>query len=682
MYAGRLHPNFPAKAVAVSIPEVPEALETPDTPDTPAVPDTPATPDPAVTLDASEPPRISRSDRSSARHHVGASTTGTRARFVAICFAAVLGVLILASAVDVAATQGKVHPGVAVGDVSVGSMTPQAARDALSAAFENGSKAPVAVVFGEERWKVTGAQIGARVDTTASITAAMAVGRTGGVLSMVGQRVSALFGGTSVPMLVIGDADKAAPLLNKIASKVAIAAQDASITVEGTSPRLIPAKAGRSLDRDKTLAAINTAFVTRERTGVVVARPMPATVVDADARQALTDAQQLMSGPVRIAFEGKSTTLSREQVAGSVMFLRVPVVAPAMELSSPATASAETTASGAYERMALVAGFEPSRLGQAIATMTAGIGRPARDAAFVATDGSVKITPSQVGNGPDLAGLATDLARACVGTGPREATLRLSETQPKLTTEAARAMGVSDRISTFTTTYSSSNKARVDNVHLLASALDYKLIPPGGIFSFNATAGERTAAKGYQEAPAIVNGKLVPQLGGGVCQVGTTFFNTVFFAGLPVVERRNHSFYISHYPKGRDATVSWGGPDLKFKNDTAGWILIRTAFTNTSLTVSLYGTNPGYTVTYATGAFTNPVPFKVVETKDPKLAKGARVVEDAGITGRRITVVRTVSKGTTVVRTDTFVSTYKPKDEVVRVGTKPSSTPATATVTP
>ena len=179
--------------------------------------------------------------------------------------------------------------------------------------------------------------------------------------------------------------------------------------------------------------------------------------------------------------------------------------------------------------------------------------------------GRVTIKPRQVGLGPDLESLARDLAFACVSGKPRTAKLQLIEVQPRLTTEAARAMGVADRISTFTTTYSSSNKQRVNNVHLIATAFNNKLVPPGGVFSFNGTVGERTAAKGYQEAPAIVNGKLVPQLGGGICQVGTTFFNTVFFSGLPIVERRNHSFYISHYPKGRDCTVSWGGPDFKWQ---------------------------------------------------------------------------------------------------------------------
>jgi vancomycin resistance protein YoaR len=321
-------------------------------------------------------------------------------------------------------------------------------------------------------------------------------------------------------------------------------------------------------------------------------------------------------------------------------------------------------------------------VGAATASLTKGSGRPAKNAAFTVVKGKIKITASQVGLGPDLASLADDLARACVGAGARTAAVKFTQTQPSLTTTAAREMGISDRISSFTTTYATVNPARTSNVHLLAHALDAKLVPPGGTFSFNQTAGERTAAKGYQEAPAIVKGKLVPQLGGGVCQVGTTFFNTVFFSGLPIVERHNHSFFISHYPKGRDATVSWGGPDFKFKNDTKGWILIRTSTTASSITISLYGTDPGYQVDYTTGPFTDVVPHKVIEVKDPKLKKGARIVTDGGVDGCRILVVRTVYKDGAVVRTDRFVSIYSPKDETVRVGTKTASTTPTSTPTP
>jgi len=636
--------------------------------------DTPETPD---------VPYVTRRSRAAARASWRDVLTGGRGRMAAIIAAAVAGVLVLGIVIDIVATQGRVNPGVRVGDVAVGSMMPGEARAALATAFAAGSKQPVTAVFGTQTWKVTDQQIGVRVDATASIDAAMEVGRTGGVLQMLAQRIGALFGGSSVPVVVKGDPERAAALLDSIDASVAVAARDASVTVSGTSVGFIKSAPGRRLDRDGTLAAIATAFVSTSRSGAVVFANVPASVSDEDAQQALADTHELVSGGVRIAFESTVAQVPQAKVAGWVSFTRVPVITPVVEISTPSTGSAEASAGASTgQRMRLVAGFDPARIGADITSLTKGIGRPARDAVFIATGDSVKVTPSQVGRGPDLQGLATDLARACVGGGSRTATLRLTVTQPKLTTEAAKAMGVSDRISSYTTTYSSANPARVDNVHLLAKAFNYKLIPPGGTFSFNGTAGERTAAKGYQEAPAIVNGKLVPQLGGGVCQVGTTFFNTVFFAGLPIVERHNHSFYISHYPKGRDATVSWGGPDFKFKNDTQGWLLVRTSTTSTSLTISLYGTDPGYTVHYTTGAFTDVVPHKVVEVKDPKLAKGVRIVEESGVNGCSVTVVRTVYKGGQVVRTDTFVSHYNSKDETVRVGTKAASKPTTGTVSP
>ena len=252
---------------------------------------------------------------------------------------------------------------------------------------------------------------------------------------------------------------------------------------------------------------------------------------------------------------------------------------------------------------------------------------------------------------------------------------------PKLTTEKAREMGVSERISTFTTTYDSSNKPRVNNIHTLGDALDGKLVAPGATFSFNGAVGERTAAKGYQEANAIVNGKLVPQLGGGICQVGTTLFNTAFFAGVPIPDRENHSFYISHYPKGRDATVSWGGPDLKWKNDTKNWILVSVSYTDDSITISFYGTDPGYDVAYTTGPFTNETPYPTEKIKDPTLKAGLKIVEESGCDRQEVRRGRTVAKdGRSCARTPS-PRTTNPRSKSCVWGRRARST-TTGTVTP
>ena len=91
----------------------------------------------------------------------------------------------------------------------------------------------------------------------------------------------------------------------------------------------------------------------------------------------------------------------------------------------------------------------------------------------------------------------------------------------------------------------------------------------------------------------IVGSLLLPSIGGGVCQTATTLFNNAFELGLPIVRRHNHSFYISHYPLGRDATVSWGGPDLVFKNDLEHALLIKSSYTSSTLTFTFFGTPTG-----------------------------------------------------------------------------------------
>ena len=117
-------------------------------------------------------------------------------------------------------------------------------------------------------------------------------------------------------------------------------------------------------------------------------------------------------------------------------------------------------------------------------------------------------------------------------------------------------MNIHSVVSSYTTIYGGIPN-RIHNVQLVAHLVDDKLIAPGTTFSFNGTTGDRNAAKGFLEAPVIVNGELTTGLGGGVCQVSTTVFNAAFEAGLKITERTNHSLYISHYPQGRDATVDY-----------------------------------------------------------------------------------------------------------------------------
>ena len=597
-------------------------------------------------------------------HGRALSGDGPRWSLIAVGVLAIL--LVLAVAVDAFASASRIHPGVTVSGVRVGGMTPMAAQALLTKQLTARTRQPVTVTYKDKTWKVSADDLGLTFDYPAITSQAMAVGRSGGFFGSAGGRILSWLGAEKLDASPTVDPTKMKAVLDKVAASTDVPPQDASLKFKGTTVTLVPSADGVALQRDELASRLVSAFMSTDRAltaPVATAKPQ---VLDSAAQQARTLVEAMIAAPATVTFKTQRWTLSREDLAGMISFRAVEPTG--------------TTAAGSAVLEPYVSASEVSqtlqpKLGNALGT-------PPVSARFKTSNGSVTVVPSKQGVGPDTDLLASDLTAALKAdpTLPRVVILHTKISDPPFTTAQANAMGIRQRISTFTTTYGDIH-ARVNNIHVLGSALDGKLVPPGGTFSFNGYVGERTAAKGYQEANAIVKGKLVPQMGGGICQVATTMFNAVFFSGFPVIERENHSFFISHYPTGRDATVSWGGPDLKWKNTTSNWVLISVSYTEDSITISLYGTDPGYDVSYKTGPFTSDVPYKTQSVSDPTLPAGSKVVMDPGIDGKRVLVTRTVEKDGTVVRTDSFLSVYTPKDATVRVGTKgtasktPTSTP-------
>ncbi len=573
---------------------------------------------------------------------------------------AVLAVIVFALGFEAIVSTGKIHPGVTVAGIEVGGMPPEKARAFIQSGLTKQTSTPVSVVYGEKKWDVAAADIGLTFDTPGLVNEAMRVGRGDRFAPNVRSRLAAWLSGVEIDVARHSTAGSTDSVLDDIAAGTDVPPVDATVKIEGTDPQVIAAKAGLALDRPAAAALLLRAFVSSDRTVEAPVVTAPVAVDDREAAEAAAKAKRILTGPATVTFDGRTWSFEPSQIAKWIAFTR----------SDGATSSAPSSDTAAVSLDAVISPEKASAtVTKALGTK---VGRKALSARFKTSNGAVSIVPSRDGVGPDLDALSSELTASLSDPqSPRTVKLRTTITEPKVTTAEAREMGIKRRISVYTTTYASGNKPRTSNIHTLGDALDGTLVAPGKTFSFNRTVGQRTAAKGYQEANAIVNGKLVPQLGGGICQVGTTIFNTVFESGFPVLDRRNHSFYISHYPKGRDATISWGGPDFKFKNDSDHWVLISVSYTSSSITIALYGTDPGYEVEADTSEWRNIKDYPVEKTKDPKLAKGSKIVEDPGVDGRTITVERSVSKDGKVIRTDQFVSVYKPKAEVLRVGTKP-----------
>jgi vancomycin resistance protein YoaR len=177
--------------------------------------------------------------------------------------------------------------------------------------------------------------------------------------------------------------------------------------------------------------------------------------------------------------------------------------------------------------------------------------------------------------------------------------VRITTVPPERTTAQARAMRITELVSEFSTPYACC-QPRVTNIKRGAAIMDGTIIPEGGTFSLNEVLGERTSARGFVAAPQINAGRLEDAVGGGVSQIATTMFNAAFFAGLNLVSHTPHEFWITRYPPGREATVSWGGPELIVENDWPAAVLVKATATDEGITIRLYSSKLGRRVTTTT----------------------------------------------------------------------------------
>ena len=215
--------------------------------------------------------------------------------------------------------------------------------------------------------------------------------------------------------------------------------------------------------------------------------------------------------------------------------------------------------------------------------------RNARDATFRVEGRHVVIVPSAPGRELDVRAITRSLL---ANPSSRTHRARFRSVAPALTTQEARALGIRELVSQFTTYYPCC-AARVTNIQRAAQLLDGTVVRPGGRFSLNEALGERTEERGFVSAPQILAGRLEDAIGGGVSQVATTFYNAAFFAGFRLDAHQAHQFYISRYPMGREATVSWGGPELIFTNDWKAGLLIKVSAWSTGINVRFYSSKLG-----------------------------------------------------------------------------------------
>jgi vancomycin resistance protein YoaR len=569
--------------------------------------------------------------------------------------AAAAAIITIGLGLTFAGSPDKLANGTRIAGIDVGGLTPADAQRLLERRSERVSRVPVVFTAGTKRFSLTPRQLGVEVDWKTAVSNAQKQGDGFGFVRGYRRLELEFFPQDLVPPIRAYDAALTYEL-ELLAKAVDRPHQEARLVRRGLHITIAAGATGRSLDKQAAREVLVRSLASFSRESVVglPVRVVAPRVTVATLTSAQRTASRIVAAPVTLIAGPTRLRLPRWRLA-KLLDLST------MRFSGPAA--------DAYF----------ARLEKTVDT-------PPRDADFaIASNGGVRVVPSRPGLALDVPQSAARILAAASRVTNRTATLVLAEQQPKRTTADAQAMGITGTVGSYETFYGGIAN-RIHNVQLVAHLVDHKFIAPGETFSFNGTTGERSAAKGFLEAPVIVNGELQTGLGGGVCQVSTTVFNAAYDAGLPITSRTNHALYISHYPLGRDATVDYPGVDLKFVNDTKHWLLLRTYVGSSSLTVVLYGAPQHRRVETTTAPLRIVAPAPIQKTVDATLKPGEVVVDDYGAPAQATSVERKVYDANGKLLSDaTWYSSYRSQPKIVRVGPKKPKEPkktVTTTTTP
>ena len=262
------------------------------------------------------------------------------------------------------------------------------------------------------------------------------------------------------------------------------------------------------------------------------------------------------------------------------------------------------------------------------------------------------------------------------------------------TTVPYNAARVNELLGQSITSYAGSIASRAHNVRRATDLVNGATVAPGAVFSFDAQVGDQSVANGFTVAYGIINvkgvPKTVPAIAGGICQVATTLFQSVYWAGLPIVRHYHHLYWIAHYGQppygqvGLDATVDFLPVDFAFRNTTSDWLRIEGAYDSTHVHFRVYGVDPGWKVTSSPTKVTNVVKTDraTVRQEDPSQPAGYELWIEEAEDGFDATIERLVTKNGQTVDRYLFTNHYEPARNVLAVGTKGAKPTAVPTNTP
>ena len=570
-----------------------------------------------------------------------------------------------------AAQAGRILPGTVVAGVDLGGRTVEEATDRLAPALATAARTPLAVSAPGRRVRLDPEDVGLRFDVDATVRVAAERGR-GGVGGLL-ERLAAPF--VDVALTPVGTVDPSA-LTAWVEDTAAALERDPSvgdlrIDPAARSVTVVGPHGAVRVDTARSVTRLRAALLdpARDRASLAATTSPPPSTFAAIERLADRVADALRA-PRVLHHDGRRLIVPTD-VLGDLLEVR----------AAPDGMGSHPVLHVDHERLA-------ARLGVAAARTFDRSPAPARvdtgpPVAALTSGGSTTFSPVRVDARvvPEVTRTVWVARRTAaqlvelVMAGERRAEADLLVVTPATTADTLRPRRPTHLLGTFTT-FHGAGGARTDNIRRLATVLDRSWVAPGATLSVNRRSGPRTCADGYLPAGTIVRGELVDTCGGGVSQVGTTLLNAAFFAGVPLEAWQPHSFFIPRYPAGREATLFYPRLDVAITNDTAGWLLLRTATTPTSITVELFGRPRWAAVRAEQSERSAPQPFDTLVRVAEDVPPGTeRVVQPGGdgftVTVRRSRIPTAAGPAPPVERWRTV---YAPQRRIVEVN--PADAPA------
>ena len=563
---------------------------------------------------------------------------------------------------------GKIFPGVAVAGVDISGLEPSEAALRLQGELDFPRQGKILFRDGDKIWLTSPAEVGFFVNPQVSAAEAYQYGRSGGPLNRLTEQFRSWYLGTTLPPMYVFDENTAQSYLQGISAQTDLQMVEASLSIDGVEVVVHPSQIGRHLNVPDTLDNLQLQLQTIQDSEVqlVIDKETPQiTNIDqqADIARGILNQPLNLSIPDPLEGDPGTWTFEKDYLAQLITIEQV-----------------SNVGSESYQ-----VGLETAGLTSFLEGIAPKLAVQRKNARMMFNDDTRKlemIEPAVIGRSLNIAESISSINEQLMA-GEHDIALVLDKNKPEVSDDAkAKQLGITELVSSHTSYFYGSSTARIQNITTAAAQYHGLLIPPGATFSMGEALGDVSLDNGYAEALIIYGDRTIEGVGGGVCQVSTTLFRTVFFGGYPVVERYPHAYRVGYYElkadggyntslAGLDATVYTPLVDFKFTNDSQNWLLMETYVNQAArtLTWKFYSTSDGRTVDWNTSGLNNKVdPPDPNYIENSELKKGEVVKVDWAVEGADVTINRTVNRNGDTLFEDAFTTHYMPWREVWEYG--------------